>query len=179
MVAMHEASVTATCLPVRLDDGDWQAAVFIVVPAAAACLSVAEGGRTVLPGSPFAVQVEADLHEHEHGTVFELDLEIHTPAEPLAASLLFLTGHSSAHFEALTLLVEQAQVPLFLGDEYCRVLVQQRVPLGQAARTGLRALLDEAVRRDAVIRLTGRYDPDAAFADALSRRAGTTVATPP
>jgi len=170
MVAMHEAAVTATCVPVQLDDGDWTAALFIVAPGGSPCLRTGAGGTVRLSGGPFAVQFEADLHEHEHGTVFELGVQIRTPVEPLDACLLFVTGHASAHFEALELLAGSERLSLFIGDEYCRVVWQQRVPLSGAQRTGIRSLLDEAVRRDAVIRLTGRYDPEAAFGDAHRRR---------
>jgi len=169
MVAMHEAAVTATCLPVQLDDGDWCAALFVIAPGGSACLRTGADGVARVSGGPFAVQFEADLHEHEHGTVFELDVQVRTPIEPLDASLLFVTGHASAHFEALELLVASQQLSLFIGDEYCRVLWQQRVPVSEAHRAGMRSLLDEAVRRDAVIRLTGRYDPEAAFGDAHRR----------
>lgn len=166
MVALHDAAVTVTCLPVKLDGGEWQAALFYVVPPSAP----ARHGD-LLPGGPFAVELEADLHEHEHGTVFELGIEIRTPIEPLRGTLLFLTGHSSAHFEALTLLTTQRELPLVIGDEYCNVIWQQRIPLADAHRTGFRTLIDEAVGRDAVIRLTGRYDPDAAFTEAHAKHA--------
>ena len=158
VVALHEAGVTLTCLPVRVDGGGWRAALFYVAPPDAPCLV---GGR--LAGGPFAVGFEADLHEHESGTVFELGVEIATPVAPLAGTMLFVTGHASGHFEALRLLADQDEVVLHVGDEYCRTLWRQRVPLAEAHRAGLRALLDEAVGRDAVIRLTGRYDAEAAF----------------
>jgi hypothetical protein len=35
-------------------------------------------------------------------------------------------------------------------------------------RSGFKQLLDEAVGRDAVIRMTGQYDPDLVFADTVS-----------
>jgi len=170
MVAMHEAALTATCVPVRLDDGRWSAGLFVVVPPGSACLRPGTDGVPALAGGPFAVQFEADLHEHEHGTVFELDVDIRTPGEALNASLLFLTGHASGQFETLQLLVAGPTLSLFIGDEYCRLLWQQRVPLGDAHRIGLKGLLDEAVRRDTLIRLTGRYAPEEAFSDAHRRR---------
>jgi len=164
-----------TCLPVRIDDDQWQAAVFYVLPPDSACLV---NGK--LLGGPFAVELEADLHEHANGTVVELGLEINTPGEALRGVVLFLTGHSSAHFDALKMLSEQADIPLFLGDAHCQLLWQQRVPLQTAHRDGFKQLLDEAVGRDAFIRLSGHYDPDKAFAEVLAQRgmlvpASTTV----
>jgi len=133
-----------------------------VVPPDAPCL-----GGDVLPGGPFQVEMEADLHEHENGSLIEIALKIGTPVESLEGNVMFLTGHSSAHFDAMKLLASQEDLPLFIGDQYCNLLSQQRVPLNDAWRAGFAQLLDEAVGRDAVIRMTGRYDPDVVFADVL------------
>lgn len=167
VVALHDSGVTVTCLPVQLDDGDWQAAFFYVVPLGSPAL---EPGA--LDSGPYAVQFEGDLFEHEKGTVLELDIEIRVPGEPLGGTLLFLTGHASAHFDALKLLGTQADVPLFIGDPYCRVISQQRVPLSDAHRSGFASLVDEAVRLDAVIRMSGHYDAEAAFTAATERQRG-------
>ena len=162
IVALHTADVTVTCVPVQIATEDWKAALFYVVPPDAPCLG---GGQ--LPGGPFTVEMEADLHEHEHGTLIEISLSIATPAKPLQGTVMFLTGHSSTHFDAMKLLSQQDDLPLFIGDQYCNILSQQRVPLNDAWRRGFAQLLDEAVGRDAVIRMTGRYDPDVVFGDIL------------
>jgi len=73
----------------------------------------------------------------------------------------------------LKLLTQQDELPLFIGNAYCEVLSQQRVPLNSALKNGLSGLLDEAVRRDALIRMTGHYDPDAAFTAVLAHRGMT------
>lgn len=162
IVALHTADVTVTCVPVQIAAEDWKAALFYVVPPDAACLG---GGQ--LPGGPFKVEMEADLHDHENGTLIEIALTIDTPAEPLQGTVMFLTGHSSTHFDAMKLLSQQDDLPLFIGDQYCNILSQQRVPLNNAWRQGFGQLLDEAVGRDAVIRMTGRYDPDLVFGEIL------------
>ncbi len=169
VVALHDSGVTVTCLPVQLDGGEWQAALFYVVPLGSPAL-----GTGALDQGPFAVQFEGDLFEHEQGTVLELDIEIRVPGNPLAGTLLFLTGHASAHFEALTLLGTQEDVPLFIGDPFCQVLCQQRVPLSEAHRAGFSELVAEAVRLDAVIRMSGHYDAEAAFTAASERQHGRT-----
>lgn len=177
VVALHEAGITLGCLPVRIDDGDWRAALFYVVPPDAPCRAGAgrstSGSGTTLGGAPFAVELELELHEHAAATVVELGIEIRTPAAPLKGSVLFLTGNSSAHFDALTLLATQPDLPLFIGDEHCRLIAAQRVPLGDGERRAFRTLLDQAVGRDAVIRLSGHYDPMAAFDDVLRLTAGS------
>lgn len=162
-VLMHEAGVTVSCVPIQLDDGEWQAAIFFVLPTDAPCL---DQGR--LSGGPFAVEFEADLHEHENGTLIDVGLDIRTPIEPSRGTLLFITGHSPSHFESLTLITQQTSLPLFIGDEYCRVLYRQQVPISEAMRQGFRQLLDEAVARDAIIRMTGHYDPDRVFTDVVA-----------
>jgi len=164
VVALHNANVTLSCIPVQIDHGEWTAALFFVVAPDASCLNKGQ----LAPG-PFAVSFEADLHEHEKGNLVELSLEIGTEPDPCRGMVLFLTGHSSAHFDTLKLLTERDEALLFIGNEYCEVLWQQRVPLSDALRTGLRGLLDEAVGKDAVIRMTGHYDPDTAFAEVIER----------
>ncbi|MFK7855198.1 MAG: hypothetical protein AB8B79_13840, partial [Granulosicoccus sp.] len=152
IVALHNANVTVSCLPVQIDNDRWQAAVFFVLPVNAPCLVDGQ-----LAGGPFSVEFDADLHEHEKGSLIEIGINIATPIENSSGTLLFLTGHSSSHFDTLKLLTEQQDLPLFIGDEYCRVLSQQRVTLSDSMRKGFRQLLDEAVGRDAVIRMTGHY----------------------
>ena len=166
MVALHHANITVTCTPVQIDHGAWQAALFFVLPEDAACL---RDGRLIGSG-PFTVAFDADLHEHEKATVIELGIEIATPPQAQNGTLLFVTGHSSHHYDVLKLITEQAELPLFIGNAFCEVLSQQRVPLNDALRNGLSHLLDEAVRRDALIRMTGHYDPDTAFSDVLTTR---------
>jgi len=165
IVALHEANITATCMPIQLDGGGWQAAFFYVLSPDAPCFKTKK-----LLGGPFSVALDADLHEHDNGTMIEIGLEIITPIEPCKGVMLFLTGHTSTHFDALHLLSEQTEIPLFIGDQYCNTLWQQRVPVDEAFRLGITALISEAVTRDAVIRMTDRYDPDAVFADTLAKR---------
>ena len=117
---------------------------------------------------PFSVEIDADLHEHLNGSLIEIGIDIGTPVEPSRGTLLFLTGHSPAHFETVKLLSSQADLPLFIGDEFCNVLTRQRIILSDAMRTGFKQLLDEALGRDAVIRMTGHYDADKVFNDVLA-----------
>ncbi len=170
ILALHEADVTATCLPVQIDEKDWQAGFFYVMDPKAPCLKTATGEKNKTLQGPYAVGLDADLHEHEKGTMIELGFEIHTPIEPCKAIMLFLTGHTSVHFDALKLLSKQEAIPLFMGDEYCNILWQQWIPVNDAFRNGLTGLMDESVRRDALIRMSGHYDPDQVFADTLAQR---------
>lgn len=163
VVLLHEANVTVGCVPVQIDDQDWQAAVFLVLSSDSPCLVDGE-----LRGGPFSVAIDADLHEHENGTAIEIGIDVATPVTHSFGTLLFLTGHSASHFETVKMLGNQRELPLFIGDEYCKVLSKQTIPLNEAMRSGFSQLLDEATGRDAVIRLTGHYDPDKVFTDTLA-----------
>lgn len=163
VVAMHHANVTVSCMPVQIENNEWQAAVFYVLPANAPCL-----GKGRLAPGPFAVEIDADLHEHTNGSLIEIGIDIATPVERSKGLLFFITGHSPAHFETVKLLSTQADIPLFIGDEYCNVLHKQRIVLNNAMRAGFKQLLDEALGRDAVIRMTGHYDPDVVFKDIVN-----------
>lgn len=163
MVALHHANVTVSCVPVQIDNEQWQAALFYVLSADSPCL--VDGQLT--PG-PYTVEFDADLHEHANGSLIEMGIDIATPVEHSRGTLLFITGHSSAHFETVKLLSTQNDLPLFIGDEYCNVLYQQRIVLSDGMRAGFKQLLDEALGRDAVIRMTGHYDADAVFKDVVN-----------
>ncbi|MFT4726303.1 MAG: hypothetical protein ACI9UN_000798 [Granulosicoccus sp.] len=163
IVLLHNAQVTVSCVPIQVDDGQWQAAIFFVLAKSAPCLTDGQ-----LRGGPFAVEFDADLHEHEKGTLIEVGIDIATPVENSLGTLLFITGHSPSHFESIKLLSEQPELPLFIGNEFCEVLYRQRIPVSDVMRSGFKQLLDEAVSRDAVIRMTGHYDPDLVFADTVT-----------
>ena len=47
----------------------------------------------------------------------------------------------------------------------------QQLQLGQRERDGYRSILGDAVKHDAMIRLTGRYDADAAMREVTSHYA--------
>lgn len=163
VVALHHANITVSCVPVQINNDHWQAAVFYVLAADAPCL-----GKGRLAPGPFPVELDADLHEHANGSLIEIGIDIGTPVEHSRGTMLFLTGHSPAHFETIKLLSDQADLPLFIGDEFCNILYQQRILLTDTIRAGFRQLLDEALARDAVIRMTGHYDPDVVFGDVVS-----------
>ena len=82
----------------------------------------------------------------------------------MSGRILFVTGHMPAHYEAVQLLAEQESIGLFIGDMHCTLLHQQRIPLAEPHRQVFREMLQEALRRDALLRMTTQYDPEAAFA---------------
>ena len=186
--AMHHAGTTVTCMPVVIgndgqalartssdglqqdptealaepaDDAIWESAIFFVLP-----LSVTNRQlKSLFPSQHlFPVALEADLLEHESGTLIELGVEIDLGLKQNPSGLvLFLTGHIPSHYEAVQLLAKQQSIGLFIGDVHCNLLHQQRIPLLDAHRSVFDSMLQEAVRRDALIRMTGSYDPEAVF----------------
>jgi len=184
IVAMHHAGTTVTCMPVQYDeagvavapsttssssasnqggsvDAGWESAIFFVLP-----LSVADRElKSLFPATGlFPVGLEADLIEHESGTLIELGIEIDLGlAEKPSGIVLFLTGHLPSHFEAVQLLSKQESIGLFIGDVHCNLLHQQRIPLADGHRSAFDSMLQDSIRRDALIRMTGHYDPEAVF----------------
>lgn len=179
--AMHNAATTVTCIPVAIDQnqtsvndgeddpqghGHWESAIFFVLP-----LSVTHSQVTSLfPATQlFPVAMEADLIEHENGTLIELAIEIDfgLPDKP-AGRIVFLTGHIPVHHEAVTLLGKQESIGLFIGDVHCNLLHQQRIPLAAGHRQAFNDMLKDALKRDALIKMSGKYDPDAVFGSVVS-----------
>lgn len=52
----------------------------------------------------------------------------------------------------------------FIGDPKYQIVLSQYLQLGDNERSEFKRMLDQAVKHDAVVRLTGRYDADSAFA---------------
>ncbi len=164
ITAMHNAGSTVTCMPVHLDDGDgdWESAIFFVLPPS---VTDEEIKQIFPPSELFGVGLELDLMEHDNGTLIELGISIDCgTGELLQGLILFLTGHIDSHFQAVTYLGKQSSIGLFIGDVHCNLLHQQRIPLGDEHRQVFRELLQDAAKRDFVIRMTGKYDPDLVFA---------------
>ena len=84
--------------------------------------------------------------------------------------VLFLTGHLTSHFDAVKCLGGQQSIGLFIGDAHCNLLHQQRIPLADEHRQVFTDLLDEALKHDTLVRMTGKYDPDAVFGSVADRQ---------
>jgi len=182
--AMHNAATTVTCIPVAIDqnqtpgllgdnelagsheEGRWESAIFFVLP-----LTVTHSQLTSLfPASQlFPVAMEADLIEHDNGTLIELGIEIDFGlSDKPAGRIVFLTGHIPVHHEAVTLLGKQESIGLFIGDVHCNLLHQQRIPLAAGHRQAFNDMLADALKRDALIKMSGKYDPDKVFGSVVS-----------
>ncbi len=169
---MSSGGSTVTCLPVQLDDADissWQSAFFFRL-----------GGRESLNDikllkestEAFALGMETDLIEHANATVVLLRLQVFTQEnDPLVGEVLLTPGGAETHYEVLGLLGEQDSLTWFFADQNYQVIHQQRQPLTRPWQEEFLALRSEAFKRDAVIRLAGKYSAQTAFAEVVSHYA--------
>ena len=164
--AINSTGTAASCMPVKLDGGDWESVLFIHL---AGNESVQD--RLVLSRAtrPVPVGVEGDVIETDHGAIVVLRLEIYTFSDdPLTVEILLTPGGAAGHFRTLWELSRQPRLCWFFGDDAFRVIHSQQHPLTQQQREGFNELTQEAVRYDAVTRCTGRYDAKAALATVVS-----------
>lgn len=171
---MRSNGAAATCVAVQLDDNDWEAALFIQL-AGAEC----KADRRALKQAkgPLPVGMESDLVETDTGAVVVLRPEAHTqPGDPFACEILLTPGDGGAHFEALKLLSRQPRLCWFFGDQTHWILHSQQHPLDPAQHEGFDALLRDALKHDTMVRMSNRYDAQAALAEIVKHyelRAGT------
>ena len=164
--AMAASGATATCVPVKLDSDTWETALFVQL-GGVEC----KRDRRILSKTqrPVPVGIETELIENQNAAVVMLRLEVHTdPDDPLVAEILLTPGEGPEQFDALKLLAEQTRLCWFFGDQDYWTLHSQQHPLEAAQHASFDELLRDAVKHDALIRCTGRYDPQAALAHVVS-----------
>ncbi|MDX1512781.1 MAG: hypothetical protein R3174_03465 [Gammaproteobacteria bacterium] len=161
--AMHNSGAAATCVPVQLDGDQWETSFFFHL-AGPECKEDRRLMRKA--GGPLPVGLETDLIETEHASVVLLRPEVHTrESDPLTCEILLTPGEGGSHFEALKLLTSQSRICWFFGDQAYWLVHSQQLPLGDDQRAGFDDLLRDALKHDAVIRMTGRYDAQAALGE--------------
>ena len=182
---MSAGGSTVTCLPVQLDDTDdgnegsapsspglieqWQSCIFFRLGG-----SESRDDIEILKSSagPYMVGIETDIIEHEHASVVLLRLQVFTnPSDPLVGEVLLTPGGAETHYEILGLLGEQQTLTWFFADQHYQQIYQQSQALSQEWRDEFLALRSEAFKRDSIIRLAGKYNAQAAFADVVSQYA--------
>lgn len=172
--AMRSSGASATCLPVQLDGNQWEAALFIEV-AGPEC----KEDRNILRRCerPLAVGLETDLIETDFGAVVLLRPEIHTrPADPFVCEILLTPGEGGAHFDALKMLSHQPRLCWFFADQAYWLVHSQQHTLDTGQHQAFDGLLRDTVKHNAMIRMTGRYDAQAALGQVVKHyelRAGT------
>jgi hypothetical protein len=163
--AMSASGAMATCVPVQFDEKRGQAAFFFQV---AGPESKQDRRAMRRDEGPFAMGLEADVVETEHGAVVMLRPELHiNPEDPLVMEILLTPGDGGAHHEALRHLSEQATLSWLFADRAWWVIHAQSHPLDKAQREGFAELLASSLRHDTMVRLTGTYDGAAAVGEVV------------
>ena len=165
--AMTASGAAATCIPVELDGGAPEAAFFINLagPESKTDRRIIRQWRGSL-----SLGLESDMIETGYGAVVVLRPEVHTgPFDPLACEILITPGEGGVHFEALSLLSRQPRLAWFFGDRNFEIIRTQQHPLGEEHHEQFGALLQDALRHDAMTRMTRRYDGRSALAEVARR----------
>ena len=76
--AMQASGAMATCVPVRLDGAEWEAAIFVQLAGAE---SKADRRAMATGQGPFTIGLETDLVETDHGAVILLRPELYTRSD--------------------------------------------------------------------------------------------------
>jgi len=161
--AMQSNGAAATCVAVQLDGPDWEVALFIQL-AGAECK--ADRRAIKQAQGPLPVGMESDLIETDNGAVVVLRPEVHTqPGDPFVCEILLTPGDGGTHFEALKLLSRQPRLCWFFGDQSHWILHSQQHVLEAAQHDDFDALLRDALKHDAMVRMSKRYDARAALAE--------------
>ena len=161
--AMTASGAAATCIPVELDGGAPEAAFFIDLagPESKADRRVIRKWR-----GPLSLGLDSEVIETSHGAVVMLRPEVHTgPFDPFVCEVLVTPGEGGTHFEALDLLSRQPRLTWFFGDRGFEIIRTQQHPLDGEQRGEFAALLQAALRYDAMTRMTRRYDGRAALGE--------------
>jgi hypothetical protein len=163
--AMSASGAMATCVPVQFEPPHWQAALFFQVSGPES----KQDRRAMRRGEgPFAIGLETDVVETEHGAVVILRPELHIRADdPLVMEILLTPGEGGAHHEALRLLSEQPALNWLFADRAWWVIHAQAHPLGAEQHEGFEDLLATALRHDTLVRLTATYDASAAVGEVV------------
>ena len=164
--AMVATGAAATCVPVKFDDGNWETAVFFQL-AGAEC----KQDRRVLTTAehPVKIGIEADLIEHNHGSVVMLRFEAYTVADdPLIGEVLLTIGEYTSQFETLKLLTHQPRLSWFFGDQQYWVIHSQQHALPVEQHLAFDEILRDALKHDALVRMSSHYDARSALAEVVS-----------
>lgn len=163
--AMQASGASITAVPVRLDDREWEAAIFFHLAG-----PESKADRRILAKSQrtFPIALETDLIEQAQAAVIVLRVEVHTqPENPLAGEILLTPGAAPAHHEVLKLLSQQPRLCWFFANEDFQMLYSQEHPLTHEQHAEFADLMRDAVRHDTLIRCTGRYDAQAALSEII------------
>ena len=163
---MDYTGSAVTCLPVQFDSGDWESSIFFQIGGSESKLDRRILSRT---DNAVPVAVETDVIEHANAAVVVIRLEVYTREDnPLIGEVLLTPGQTESHFETLKLLCTQNLLRWFFSDSAYWIIHYQQNSLGAAENAQFKETLDSATAHDSLIRITGKYDVEAALNHVLS-----------
>ncbi len=165
---MESTGSTVTCLPVSIDSGDWETAVFFQLGGSESKLD--RRHLTRLEGGVVPVSIEPEVIKHQSAAVVAMRLEVYTQNEdnPLVGEVLLVPGKTESQFDALKLLTTQPLLRWFFADAAYWIIHRQQNSLRTMEHAAFSEVLDEATQHDALIRVTGKYDAQAALREVVS-----------
>lgn len=158
---MRRSGAAATCVPVQLDEGRWESALFLHL-AGPECKQDRRIVKTAT--EPLPVLLEAEIMAHQRAAVVMLRAQVSTlPSDPLVFEILLTPGAVSSHYDSLRLLSQQTRLLWFLGDGDYRVLAVQEQGIDEQQREQFSAIAKDAFAHDTVVRMAGNYDHEIAL----------------
>ena len=110
-----------------------------------------------------------ELLTHENASVVLIRFEIQTIiTDPLVFEILLVPGEVSLHYECLKFLAQQNRIRYFFADSDFRVLQEQEQDISGVQHENFETLAREAFAHDSVIRMTGRYNAQAAMSEVVA-----------
>ena len=166
--SMDYTGASVTCLPVSFGADNWEAAVFFSIGGSECKQDRRSLSR--LEGAVIPVAIETDVIEHNSAAVVVVRLEAYTcgDEDPLVGEVLLTPGDKSSHFETLKLLSNQPVLRWFFADAAYWIIHRQQNQLRTTEHTIFQDVLDQSTQHDALIRMTGKYDVQAALSEVVS-----------
>ena len=161
--SMHQSGAMTTCVPVQFEGDGWESAVFFELGGK----QCQDDRKTLANASnPLPISLEAELIEHASASVVMLRFEVMTNlVDPLAGEVLIVPGLGDIQFDTLKLLSKQQNLRFYFSDEIYNVIHSQQIILGEQERKGYGQILEEVISKDALIRLTGKYNAMSALSE--------------
>lgn len=162
---MRDKDIAATCIPVQFDDDEWESAFFFHVagPESKYDRRVLKKNRTT------PTVLETELMAHAKASVVLMRLEVQTVVDdPLVFEILLLPGEFSIHYECLKSLAKQKRIRYFFADSDYRVLQEQEQKISDVQHEKFENLAREAFAHDSVLRMTSKYNAQAALSEVVA-----------
>ncbi|MYI89731.1 MAG: hypothetical protein F4082_05530 [Gammaproteobacteria bacterium] len=165
---MDYTGSSVTCLPVSFDAGNWETAIFFQIGGGESKQD--RRNLTRLGDGVVPVAIESDVIKHESASVVVIRLEVFTRGDDnaLTGEVLLTPGETESHFETLKLLSSQPRIRWYFADAAYWIIHSQQNQLGLMEHEAFKDVLDQATQHDALIRLTGKYDVQAALTEVVS-----------